>query len=213
MKRHIPVAVGGALAALLMFTVWCRSRVNHWPIRNASPTGRTVVAFGDSLTAGWRMEAGEPYPEQLSRLMGVSILNKGVSGNTTADGLARIEQDVLAHEPRVVLLCLGGNDMLRRVPPDQHFGNLKQAIERIQQGGALVILMGTEGYPALMGGVDYGERYRTLAEQTGSVYVPDLLDGVIGDRSLMYDQIHPNAKGYEKIARRLADEVGEYIRR
>ena len=213
MKQHRLLAAGAVIVLAGALTLWCRGRINHWDIRNARPQGRNVIAFGDSLTEGYRMGPGEGYPEQLSRLMGVAIVNKGVSGNTTADGLARLEQDVLTQEPRVVLVCLGGNDMLRRLSPEVQFANLRQTIERIQAQGALVILIGTEGLPALWSRVDYGEEYRRLAEQTGSVYFPDLMDGVIGDRQLMYDQIHPNAKGYERIAKRLADEVGEYIRR
>ena len=212
LRRHWALATAGVVAAVLLLSLWCRGRINHWPIRNDPPRGRTVVAFGDSLTEGYGVPAGGGYPEQLSRLLGITVVNKGVSGNTSADGLARLD-DVLAQEPRVVLLCLGGNDMLRRMSPDEQFANLRAAIGRLHQAGALVILIGTEGLPTLMGGVDYGQRYRRLAEETGAVYVPDLLDGVIGDRSLMYDQIHPNAAGYARIARRLADDVGEYLRR
>jgi lysophospholipase L1-like esterase len=197
------LGLAATLAAGLALATWSRARINHWPIRNAAPTGRSVVAFGDSLTEGYRMGPGESYPEQLSRRLGLPIVNAGVSGDTTASALDRLESDVLAHEPRVVLLCLGGNDMLRRLPAEQQFANLRQAIERIQKTGALVILLGLDDMPALLGG----------AEEAGALYVPDLLDGVKGDRALMYDTIHPNARGYARIAERLADEVGDSIRR
>jgi lysophospholipase L1-like esterase len=213
-KAPFVLGLAGALAVGLALATWSRSRVNHWPIRNAAPSGRSVVAFGDSLTEGYRMEPGESYPEQLSRRLALRIVNAGVSGDTTASALDRLEKDVLAHEPRVVLLCLGGNDMLRRLPAERQFANLRQAIERIQRTGALVILLGLDDMPTLLGGgVDYGQRYRRLAEEAGALYVPDLLDGVRGDRALMYDAIHPNARGYGRIAERLADEVGDSIRR
>jgi acyl-CoA thioesterase-1 len=212
--RPFVLGLAGALVVGLAAATWSRHRVNHWPITNAAPGGRTIVAFGDSLTAGYRMGPGESYPEQLSALLGLPIVNAGASGDTTADGLARLERDVIAREPRVVLLCLGGNDMLRRLPADQQFANLRQAIARLQHEGALVILLGLDGWPMPMaGGVDYAQRYRALAEETGAVYVPDLLDGVAGDRALMYDQVHPNARGYGRIARRLAGEVGGFLRR
>lgn len=214
MKRPFVLGVAGTLAVGLAFATWTRTRINHWPIRNAAPTGRSVVAFGDSLTEGYRMGPGESFPEQLSQRLGIPIVNAGASGDTTASGLARLEKDVLAHEPRVVLLCLGGNDMLRRLPADQQFANLRQVVEQLQKTGALVILLGLDGMPTLLGGgIDHGDLYRRLAEETGAVYVPDLLDGVMGDRALMYDGIHPNAAGYARIAGRLADDVGDYIRR
>ena len=181
-----------------------------WPITNAAPSGTNVIAFGDSLTQGYRLDPGQGWPEQLSAIVGKPILNRGVSGNTTGDALARLEDDVLAQDPRVVLVCLGGNDMLRRMPADQQFANLRAIVTRIQEKGALVIVIGTEGYK-ILSQVDYGARYQALAKETGAVYVPDLMDGVLGDPALMLDQIHPNAKGYEKIARRIADEVGEYL--
>ena len=183
-----------------------------WPITNAAPSGSNVIAFGDSLTQGYRLDPGQGWPEQLSALIGRPIVNRGVSGDTTADALARLERDVLAEDPRIVLVCLGGNDMLRRMPADQQFDNLRAIVRRIQEKGALVILIGTEGY-TILSNVDYGARYEALAKETGAAYVPDLMDGVLGDPTLMLDQIHPNARGYEKIAKRIAGEAGEYLSR
>ena len=183
-----------------------------WPITNAAPSGTNVIAFGDSLTQGYRVDAGLGWPERLSAIVGRPILNRGVSGDTTGDALNRLERDVLSQDPRIVLVCLGGNDMLRRLPADQQFENLRAIVRRIQERGALVVLIGTEGYK-ILSNVDYGARYEALARETGAVYVPDLMDGVLGDPKLMLDQIHPNPAGYEKIARRIADEAGEYLAR
>lgn len=171
-----------------------------------------MIAFGDSLTEGYRMPESDSYPAQLSTIIGRPILNRGLSGDTTGDALARLERDVLSQDPRIVLVCLGGNDMLRRMPADQQFANLRTIVERIQEKGALVVLIGTEGF-ALLSSVDYGERYADLARETGAVFVPDLLDGVFGQPSLMFDQIHPNAAGYRRIAERIASEAGDYLKR
>lgn len=201
-----------AAALLALAAVAAGGCRRGWPITNAAPSGSNVIAFGDSLTLGYRVEAGEGWPEQLAALIGKPVLNRGVSGDTTADALLRLERDVLVDDPRIVLVCLGGNDMLRRLPADQQFVNLRTIVRRIQEKGALVVLIGTEGFK-LMSSSDYGERYEALARETGAVYVPDLMDGVLGDRTLMLDQIHPNARGYAKIARRIADEAGEYLSR
>jgi acyl-CoA thioesterase I len=198
-----------ALAAFALLAGGCGP---SWTITNAYPSGTNVIAFGDSLTEGYRVDPGQGWPEQLSAIVGRPILNRGVSGNTTGDALARLERDVLAQDPRVVLVCLGGNDMLRQMPADQQFDNLRTIIRRIQDKGALVVLIGTEGYK-ILARVDYGGRYEGLARETGSVYVSDLMKGVLTDPALMHDQIHPNARGYEKIARRIADEAGEYLAR
>jgi acyl-CoA thioesterase-1 len=206
--KHRRVAPVG-LAVLALLAGGCR---RSWPITNAYPSGANVIAFGDSLTEGYRVDPGQGWPEQLSAIVGRPILNRGVSGNTTGDALERLERDVLAQDPRVVLVCLGGNDMLRRMPADQQFDNLRAIVRRIQGKGALVVLIGTEGYK-ILSKVDYGDRYRTLARETGSVYVPDLMKGVLAEPALMLDQIHPNARGYEKIARRIAAEAGDYLAR
>ena len=197
-----------AMAAALLTFAAC-GRNNTWTITNAAPQGVAVVAFGDSLTAGYQMAEGESYPAQLSVRIGRPILNRGVSGDSTAEGLARLERDVLDEDPRIVILALGANDMLRRQPIDPAFANLRAIVDRIHAKGALVVLLGVDG--RLYG--DWGPRYRALARETGCVYVPDLLEGVFGDPRLMYDQIHPNAKGYAKIAERLDSEAGAYLRR
>jgi acyl-CoA thioesterase-1 len=204
-RRGAPVA----LAVLALLAAGCR---RSWTITNAYPSGANVIAFGDSLTEGYRVDPGQGWPEQLSAIVGRPILNRGVSGNTTGDALARLERDVLAQDPRVVLVCLGGNDMLRQMPADQQFDNLRTIVRRIQGKGALVVLIGTEGFK-ILSKVDYGERYQALARETGAVYIPDLMKGVLADRALMVDQIHPNARGYAKIARRIADEAGDYVKR
>lgn len=204
-RRGAPVAV----AALALLSGGCG---RSWTITNAYPSGANVIAFGDSLTEGYRVDPGEGWPEQLSALLGRPILNRGVSGNTTGDALERLERDVLAQDPRVVLVCLGGNDMLRRMPADQQFDNLRTIVRRIQDKGALVVLIGTEAFK-ILSNVDYGDRYEALARETGSVYVPDVMKGVLKDPALMVDQIHPNARGYAKIARRIADEAGDYVAR
>lgn len=186
-------------------------RDNAWRIVNDTPQGVALVAFGDSLTAGYQVGEADTYPAQLARLVDRPIVNRGASGDTTADGLARLDRDVLSESPRVVLLSLGANDMLRRQPVEDTFANLRRMVDRIQSRGALVVLIGVEGFPLVHG--DYGKRYRELARETGCVYVPDMLDGVLGDPALMYDQFHPNAAGNAKIARRLESEVGDYLKR
>lgn len=209
--RDHPRLAAAAAVLVLVGILLMRSRDNTWRITNDTPQGLAIVAFGDSLTAGYQVAEADSYPAQLARRIGRPIVNRGVSGNTASDGMARLEQDVLAASPRIVLLSLGANDMLRRQSIDETFVNLRRIVDRLHERGALVILIGVEGYPLIHG--DYGERYRALARETGCAYMPDMLNDVLGDPRLMYDQIHPNAAGYAKIAERIDAEVGEYLRR
>lgn len=161
------------------------------------------VAFGDSLTEGYGANEGGDYPGQLAGRLRVKIRNLGVSGHTTADGLARLDQAVQL-KPRVVLLCLGGNDALRSVPPDETFANLGTMIERFQQAGSFVVLLGVRS----VGLTDKNaKRFEQLAKARRVLLVPNILDGILFSPSLMADQIHPNDKGYAKIAERLEETL------
>ncbi len=201
-----------ALVVVLLVPVlyfWPRT-ATRWPVTNDPPeSGTAIIAFGDSLTAGYGLPSEDSYPSQLSTILGKEIINAGIPGETTADALRRIDHDVLDRDPRIVLVCLGGNDMLRKMPIATQFTNLRRIVTQIQQKGALVILIGIEGnilYPG-----DYDREYQRLAEETGCVYIPNFLKSIIGHHDLMHDSIHPNGKGYAVFVERLMDEAGEYL--
>lgn len=158
-----------------------------------------IVAYGDSLVEGYGASTEGGFVTGLSQSAGVPIVNAGVSGNTTADALARIS-DVVAQKPDIVLLLLGGNDALQRVPLETTKANLGSIIESLQQGGAHVVLIGViGGFPR----DPFAQMFSGLAHQYRTTYVPNILSGIITDRSLMSDEIHPNDAGYAKIAVRL----------
>lgn len=182
------------------------ARDADYPITNAAPTGSNIIAFGDSLTAGQGAGPNDAYPAVLSRRLDVPIVNAGISGDTTAGAMQRLEREVLSRDPRIVLLCLGGNDVLRKTKADDTFANLRGMIERIQRTGALVILIGIE-FPLR----DHGKRYRQLARETGCPYVPDLLGGILANPELMADAVHPNAAGYRKVADKIEPVLRKYL--
>lgn len=169
---------------------------------NSPPTARGEwVAFGDSLTQGHGADEGGDFPGQLSKRLRLRIRNLGVPGNTTADGLARLDQ-ALQLQPRVVLLCLGGNDALRSVPAEQTFANLGTMIDRFHQGGSFVVLLGVRS----VGLSDKNaKRFELLAKSKRVLLVPNILDGILFTPALMSDEVHPNDKGYARIAERLED--------
>ena len=171
------------------------------------PVGETIVCFGDSLTYGTGAALDKDYPSQLSDMIGLPVINAGVPGDTTASALARID-DVLAEKSRIVMLTLGGNDLKNRVPKQTAFDNLKQIVETIQITGALVVIGGID-IPFY--GRGFGKAYAELAKETGAILVPNVFEDIMGHRDLMSDPIHPNAKGYEIMARHFHEAIEPYL--
>ncbi len=165
------------------------------------------VAFGDSLTSGYGAESGHDYPSVLGKLLGMDIKNLGVPGQTTQDGLSRVGVATQLH-PRVVLLCLGGNDGLQELPREQMFKNLGEMIDRFHQSGSFVVLIGIRS-TTLRDKNTKG--FEELAEQKQVLLVPDILEGVMGKSNLMSDYVHPNDEGYRIIAERLQTVLSPYL--
>jgi acyl-CoA thioesterase-1 len=169
-----------------------------------------IVVLGDSLTAGLGVAINESYPallqqRLLARGLNYRIVNAGVSGDTSAGGLARLD-DALQGDVRMLIVALGANDGLRGLPPEELERNLSEIIERAQRRYIAVILAGMEAPPNF--GVEYTRAfhqvYPGLARKYHVALVPFLLLGVAGDSALnQQDGIHPNARG----ARMVADNV------
>ena len=169
--------------------------------RASRPTGgETIIAFGDSLVAGRGATSGHDFVSVLSARLGVPIINAGLSGDTTRSALARLDSAVLARNPRVVVVLLGGNDLLRRIPRHETFTNLETIVSRIRQHGAAVVLAGVD---LDLVGNEAGRGYEAVARRMSAGLVPDILDGIIGHADRMADPIHPNDRGYAMIAERL----------
>ncbi|GAB6094843.1 arylesterase [Desulfatiferula olefinivorans] len=178
-------------------------------ITNPNVTGDTIVCFGDSLTFGTGAENGMSYPDQLSRMIGRPVINAGVPGDTTRTALDRLSEDVLSKNPDIVLITLGGNDLKNGISKEEAFANLETIVRTIQGQGALVILAGID-IPFF--GKGFGDAYKQLAKDTGSLLIPDIFKGIMGKTGLMSDRIHPNAKGYTIMAEHFHKKIGPYIR-
>lgn len=165
-----------------------------------------IVAFGDSITAGYGVGAADSYPSVLEKRLqeinpNVTIVNMGLSGDTTAGGLKRIDT-VIAEKPDVVLLGLGGNDMLRSRSVDDVKANLEAMIVKFQENNITVVLIGVKG--SIANTKEYREQfnsvYTDLAKKYDLVLVEDFLRGVVLRADLnISDRLHPNAAGYIKI--------------
>lgn len=200
------VALGlAAVAAVWLAFQWMNSGPE---IRNANPADGPVVCFGDSLTYGTGAGEGESYPDRLAEKLGEPVINAGIPGDTTAQALARLADDVLIHDPRAVFITLGGNDLKNGMSKESAFRNLKRIVTEIQERGALVVLGGVN---VPFWGRGFGEAYRELAEETGSVLIPNVLDGLMGKSHLMSDTIHPNAAGYAIMAEKFFAAAEPYL--
>lgn len=158
-----------------------------------------ILAFGDSLTFGYGAPRSQGYPARLQEMTGLRVINAGVSGEVSADGLGRLGALLKAHRPDLVILCHGGNDILRKYSKLRLRENLLQMIGLIRQNGAEVLFVGVPGFGLL--GLDTLELYDEIAEESGVLYEDEVLTAVLSDPSLKSDQIHPNDQGYTMMSR------------
>jgi acyl-CoA thioesterase-1 len=187
----------GVLVAVLLLTA-CSGKTPKLPQLGAADV---ILAFGDSLTYGTGAAEAESYPLVLGGLIGRKVVREGVPGEVTAQGLQRLPSVLQTYRPKLVLLCLGGNDMLRRIDDRTIAANLREMIQLIRREGAAVVLLGVPK-PALFGGA--AKYYEDLAQELGVAYDGDIMTDVLRSPGLKSDPIHPNAQGYRKIAEQLS---------
>lgn len=201
-KKVLPAAV-----ATLLITIWLIWPSRYERVANLASAGSAIVSFGDSLTAGYGAAPGEDYPSELAKRIRVPVVNAGVSGDTTQSALARLDA-VLAERPRMVIVGLGGNDYLGGVALPATEANLRAIVKRIQGAGAMVVLLGFS-FPSL--NADYAGMYERVADDERCLLVEGVMKGILTDRSLKSDEIHPNARGYALMAERIAPPVAKLI--
>lgn len=187
-----------ALVALLLALTACGGKPKESPL----PAGSKVLALGDSLTAPHGVQPQEAWPTLLGQKTGWQVINGGVSGNTSADALARLPALLDEHEPKLVLVTLGGNDMLRKLPPEQTVANIGRMLDMARNKGAKVVLLATPK-PSLAGAVFNSlsppEYYAEIAKEKKVPLIEEAIPKVLSDTNLKGDQIHPNAAGHARL--------------
>jgi acyl-CoA thioesterase-1 len=160
-----------------------------------------ILAFGDSLTFGTGATPTESYPAILERLVGRRVVNSGVPGEVTGEGLSRLQEVLDREKPALLILCHGGNDLLRRLDRRQTANNLRAMIRLAQERGVAVVIIAV---PAPGIALSPPTFYREMATEMKIPIEEEALTKVLSDGSLKSDYIHPNAAGYRKLAESIA---------
>jgi len=161
-----------------------------------------VLAFGDSITYGTGAQTeDETYPQVLSQLIGRRVVRDAVPGEVTAQGLERLPASLEEHRPKLLLLCLGGNDMLRNGDRTAAEANLRGMVQLARERGVSVVLIGVPE-PRLFGGI--AGFYRRIADDLGVPLEERALPDILKDNRYKSDPIHPNAQGYRRMAEAIA---------
>jgi acyl-CoA hydrolase len=203
MNRLFPIARGFLAAFIVvMLAVACGGAKKE----AALPAGSKVLALGDSLTAPHGVKPGEDWPTLLGQSTGWAVVNAGVSGNTSAQALDRLPGLLEEHQPQLVLVTLGGNDMLRKLPPGETVGNLGRILDMAAARGAKVVLVATPK-PSIAGAVfnnlSPADFYADVAKDKKVPLIADALPEVLSDTALKSDQLHPNAAGHVLISTKI----------
>jgi len=192
-----------AIALFALLAVACGGSTPPLPRLDASAV---VLAFGDSLTFGTGASPPESYPVQLGRLIGRKVVSAGVPGEVSARGLERLPGAIDTANPQLLILCHGGNDFLRKLPEGAAAANVRAMVKLARERGVPVVLVGVPkpGLSASPAGF-----YAEIAKEFGVPYEGSILKAVLTDNDLKSDWVHPNAKGY----RRIAESVAELLKR
>ncbi len=197
--KYIIIAI---FIALILLTFPNKSTKMHTPLAQD-----TILAFGDSLTYGYGADQNESYPARLSLLSGHTVLNAGINGETSSNGLYRLPELLKDKSIKLMILCFGGNDILRRQSMDTLKNNLKKMIEMAKAKEIDVLLIAVPNMNLF--GLSPLDLYEEVAEEENVPLVSGVLAEILGNPALKNDQIHPNALGYTQMANKIYKSLKE----
>ena len=188
----------------LLVVVGCSSKVKFTDKTRSGP----VVVLGDSLAEGYQLEPEDSFVSILAERLDVEIVNLGKKGATTEESLPRVKAEVLPLDPSLVVIELGGNDVLQKVDQAKTRDNLQSMIDQVHAEKIPVLMLGVRG--GLMSD-KYEDMFEELVSQNEVAYVPDILDGILTSPGLRIDSIHPNKEGHKLIADRVEPVLGKLV--
>jgi len=207
-RARISAAILCILCAMLytFFLSGCAKK----DIKNIASQGLNIICYGDSITFGYGAGQGEDFPSLLAKLVNLPVINVGIDGDTTSEGLKRIHSDVLDRDPFLVIIEFCGNDFLRKVPIEETVKNVTEMIDKIEANGAMVALVDISAGLLLQ---DYRKQFRKIARQKNVIFIPGILSGIVTNPSLKSDFLHPNASGYNMIAQKIYRAILPYLQK
>ena len=197
---------------LLIFLLILAACGSDQPKYTAIPAGATVLILGDSLSYGTGANKGEDYPSLLIKSTGWNIINEGVPGDTTAGGLTRLPDLLEVYQPKLLIVELGGNDLLHQTSPIEITKNLNSILALAKAQGIQTVLVAIPEISALkaaVGSLSDHPLYEKLAKETNTALIADVFSDVLSDRTLKADQIHANAKGYAVVSEQFGEKLSE----
>ena len=182
------------LSIIILITSGCGEKTTLLPsLANDS----VILAFGDSLTYGYNVSRNESYPAKLEVLTGLRVINAGVSGEVTRQGLQRLPKVLDESHPELMILCHGGNDLLRKMDLKEMESNIRSMIQLSLDRGIPVVLLGVPKPGIFLSSFDI---YEEIANSMDVIFIEDLISDILGNKSLKSDSVHPNSKGYNMMA-------------
>lgn len=184
-----------------------KSRQEGDPSTLSLPLDTKVLTFGDSLTLGYGVSGDKSYPSVLGELLHVSVINEGVNGELSDQGLTRLPAVLARHKPDILVLCHGANDILRKIDVAKTKNNLNEMVKLAKEQGIYVLLVGVPTFDILTFNVP--SFYYEVAKENGIEIEDASLKKIMDDESLKSDKVHPNAEGYALMAKKIARILSE----
>ena len=169
------------------------------------PIDTKVLAFGDSITYGYNVDKEKSYPSQLSQLLQTDVINAGKNGELTREGLKRLPSILEKHKPQILIICHGGNDIIKRKSLLMAKENIKKMIELARSKGIHVVIVGVPTLEVIS--LSTAQIYYEIASELNVPFDDNSLEDILGDNYLKIDQIHPNEEGYRILANSLANLI------
>jgi acyl-CoA thioesterase-1 len=211
MRHKIIASTIFLVVVLAIYGIIVLSGCARTDIANIKSEGVNIVCFGDSITYGYGGNPGEDdYPTHLSQMISIPLINSGVDGDTSSDGVKRLKEDVLEREPLLVIVEFGGNDFLRKVPLTETIKNMDYIISKCVEGGAMVAIMDMSVGIIME---NYGKEYRRLAKKYKAILIPHILSDILTNASFKSDFVHPNGLGYKVLAQKVYRHIIPYLNR
>jgi acyl-CoA thioesterase-1 len=188
--------------ALVLFTL---TRKDHTiqPLE----TSHTILAFGDSLTYGYNADPAQSYPTTLSKVTGLNVINAGIPGDTSGEGLRRLPKYLEDPSVKLLILCMGGNDMIQQIPTETLKTNLKHMIQLAKAKKIDVLLISVPRLTPF--GLSPLNLYEEVADEEDIPLLSGLLSDILSQPLLKSDQIHPNGAGYKLMGKEIAQKLDD----